>query len=112
MNESDIDDYSNFTIIKNGVASVKYLSNISLIHVNQTGCFERLNLDHSSLLRIDPLTVYINSTLAPRLNARARLTYYGVGFVTPALQRDGVACSDCTLVLYNSGDAIFAITGF
>lgn len=107
------------------LTSILDISNISGYYVkNNKGLInwtDSLNLsegiDFAQYINISNNKVEINSTGAPALNKKARITLNNISWSTPRILKNGVLCGvseGCTQISYNasSGEFIFDVTGF
>gem|GEM_PF-6809682 len=56
--------------------------------------------------------VKINTTVLPELNKAARIRLKSLSFTKVRILKDGQECTDCTLLSYTNGDAVFDVMGF
>jgi len=57
-------------------------------------------------------SIFINSSELPEFDVPAELTFNGLNFNVPRILRDGVVCSDCTIIGYSNGTLVFSASGF
>ena len=94
---------SGLTIESPGVGKIVYTPNINLSN----------GANLNNLITIGNNIISVDSITEPRLNFSATLTMNGLSYVqAPAIYGDGVVCSDCSVVSYNSGTLIFGVTHF
>ncbi len=103
--------------------SLVNISNISNLILDQPNC-GKINFsaiidlssggDINSYVNISQNRIEINSSALSSLNKSARLSLYNLSFTNPRILRDGVVCSGCTEVSYDSvtGIFIFDVTSF
>lgn len=67
--------------------------------------------DLTANIQISNRTITVNSQNLPNLNKTARLTMIGTGLQNPAILRDGIPCTDCTIIS-TTPNLIFNVTHF
>jgi len=115
FNISDTDyslESENFTINKEGVGKVVFTDKTKLIRINESGCFEKLNLSKKDAIKIESKKIFVNSTLLPELNKPVVITFFNIDFTEPKILRDGIECSDCKILNYSNGTLVFNVSGF
>ncbi len=102
-NDSSIDNVTNLTI---GVPWVG-LINFTYQNINLS------TADLDTYVIISYNSIGVDSVNLPQLNKPARLTIYNLTFsTTPLVFKDGLQCSDCSVVDYTGGNFTFDVTGF
>ena len=111
VNTADITSLSSFEI-SNTYGKVAYLptnSTYSLVKDNGT---HKTQLDLDAGVTIANRMISINSSSLPELNKPATITFYNVNIINPIILKDGVFCTQCTVVSYNGGTFVFRVPGF
>lgn len=104
---ADLRNLSEFKIFKENIAEIKFMRRIDFVRVNSSGCFEPLNID--PLVKISDKKISISSESFNEFNKLAVITFYNISFTQPKIKRDGVECSDCKIVSYDSGSQTLVI---
>ncbi len=109
---SDPRRLTNLAIISNGLGRIQFSDPLDLVRVRyDNGCFDRINFD--VITSMSQNRVELNASLVPNLdNKRATLTFYGVGFRDPKIQRDGVDCTACREISYTNGEYVVEVQDF
>jgi chitodextrinase len=71
-------------------------------------------LDIDAALDITQGKVTLDSAVMPELNRPAVITLYNMRLNKPAIKKNGVGCTGCTLISYDTGTKVlvFSVTGF
>ena len=94
---------SGLTIENLGVGKIIYIPNINLSN----------GVNLNNIVNIGNNIISVDSISEPRLNYSATLTMNGLSYVqVPTIYGDGVVCSDCNVISYNSGTLVFGVTHF
>jgi len=110
INKTNIMKHNNFFIEYNE-SKIVFNEIISLVKINETGGFERLNL--TKFIRIEDELVFLNSSYFPEFNKSANITILGINYTNPNIHKDGVECADCNIINYTKGSFLkFSVTGF
>jgi|APSaa5957512576_1039674.scaffolds.fasta_scaffold01335_13 hypothetical protein len=89
-------------VLANDYGSISFLENISILG----------DLNLSGNLVISNNSIFVNSTALPEFNKSAELRFYGLGFDTPRILRDGVLFDGNLSYNSSSGLLVFNVTGF
>ncbi len=120
-NITDTEAIFNYSYVKSEVAWAALTLNLSA--ANATVLFERtidftdtenLNLDRDVNLSFN--YVLLNTTSMTAINKTAKITLENLSFTAVQIQKDGSSCTDCTVLSYEDGVAVFraepAITSY
>ena len=110
LTNTDLTNVTEFEIGKTNLGKLKF-TNISLIReINN----EEQRLDIDSALTIEQSKITLNTTNAPELNKSATITLYNIVAKNPTIKKDGIACTECTIVSYDkeTKTLVFIAPGF
>jgi hypothetical protein len=107
---TDFTQVSNYTI-KN-ISNV-ILENITHGLINWNGFVNATKADFDANVKIGYRYIYANSlNLDSSFNSSATIKFYNTGLVNALIYKDGVVCSDCSLVTHNGDNYTFNVTSF
>ena len=109
----------NFSRI-NVLASINSILKINSTENSLEGSNAKIKFDSSTDLAgandaftVSDNLVSLDAAKYPQFNKSADLTVYGLGFAkTPVVLRNGIACSDCSVLSYSSGNFSFHVPHF
>ncbi len=110
LNETELQNISNFTLAIAGFGSILFNTNINLTNDNVMN--GPINLDAHVIITAN--YIFINDSAMPNLNESANLTLTNLTFVNPIILYDGVECpaTICEKILYQDGDLLFTVQHF
>jgi len=99
-------------IMKQKVGEIRFMQDPSLLFRDAYGCIQPLPLD--IVAKMESRMISVDTALEPRLNKPARLVFYGITESNPVIRKDGVECSECTIVSHDtaSGRLVVLVSGF
>jgi hypothetical protein len=92
---------------------VKFTKNLSLVRINESGCFERVNL--SKIVKMEKRKAFLNSSFFKEFRKPARIRFLDINFTNPIIYKDGIKCSEetCNITAYSRGEFLeVEVSGF
>ena len=108
LNGSQLDNLSGMILEKISYGKVSFFENVNL---SLTGGIDR-TVDFDSYFNISDNLVYVNSGELPWLNKTVQISLYGISYTNPKIIKQGVECTDCSVVSYSGGTFVFNTTKF
>ena len=98
---------TNFRIFLENIAEVWTIDAFDLLRVDSIGCFSPLNLDPLVEILDKKVTIYGNEF--PGMNKRSRIIFYNVAYREPKVLKDGVDCTDCSNMVFDSDASTYTV---
>jgi len=102
LSQVNISAVSDFTLSKSGIGKIVFPG---LTDLSQ-------GYDLESNVKIEGLSIIINSAAIPVLNKSATLTLYNFPYTYGAILKDREICQDCNIISNTEGTIVFSVVGF
>lgn len=112
INNTNIFDFADFDIELENIGGLRFRENVDLIRINETGCFEKLDFNLDSFVKVEEKKIFVNSSYHKEFNRQAIITFFNIGFTEPKVLRDGILCSVCNIISYSNNVLTVEVPGF
>ena len=106
LDNKDLKKINDLKLENSSYGKIEYLEEISLIKNDGTV------VDVDNDVTFAKGNISLDSSKIPELNKKAKITLYNVNVKNPVIKRDGVTCTECTVVSNSNGTLVFTVPGF